>query len=92
MFYFHVAQKQTETYDKKVDIYAVGLIYFELLWHFGTKAERGKVGEIINSKCNCFVTNECRAKNIVHAVIFSFGRIYGGRCFQKNSPKCLILK
>lgn len=41
-----VSQK-TAIYDRKVDIYALGLIYFELLWLFGTQSERVKVGEMI---------------------------------------------
>ncbi|TST98557.1 Interferon-induced, double-stranded RNA-activated protein kinase [Bagarius yarrelli] len=37
--YMSPEQKQ-KNYDKKVDIYPLGLIYFELLWQFGTKSER----------------------------------------------------
>lgn len=36
-------QKNEKTYDRKVDIFALGLIYFELLWKFSTSHERKAV-------------------------------------------------
>ncbi|XP_027021644.2 interferon-induced, double-stranded RNA-activated protein kinase [Tachysurus fulvidraco] len=36
-------------YDRKVDIYAAGLIFFELLWRFGTVSEKDKEWDRIRS-------------------------------------------
>ncbi|KAA0718404.1 Interferon-induced, double-stranded RNA-activated protein kinase [Triplophysa tibetana] len=36
-------EQLTQFYDKKVDIFALGLIYFELLWKLGTDNEKSKV-------------------------------------------------
>ncbi|XP_048059938.1 interferon-induced, double-stranded RNA-activated protein kinase-like isoform X2 [Megalobrama amblycephala] len=36
-------EQVTKSYDKKVDIYALGLIYFELLRKFDTMAEKDKI-------------------------------------------------
>ncbi|KAF4089929.1 hypothetical protein AMELA_G00043960 [Ameiurus melas] len=49
--YMSPEQRQHKTdYCKKVDIYAVGLIYFELLWRFATQTEREKLWDDIRSK------------------------------------------
>ncbi|XP_026795317.3 interferon-induced, double-stranded RNA-activated protein kinase isoform X1 [Pangasianodon hypophthalmus] len=39
-----------QVYGRKVDIYAVGLIYFELLWCFGTHTEKQKLWDDIRNK------------------------------------------
>ncbi|XP_058242415.1 interferon-induced, double-stranded RNA-activated protein kinase [Hemibagrus wyckioides] len=43
-------RQHQKDYGRKVDIYAVGLIFFELLWRFGTMAERGEQWDNIRSK------------------------------------------
>lgn len=49
VFYLHVSQRlHQKKYGRKVDIYAAGLIFFELLWRFGTASEKQKVSEIIH--------------------------------------------
>ncbi|XP_060781271.1 interferon-induced, double-stranded RNA-activated protein kinase isoform X2 [Neoarius graeffei] len=48
--YMSPEQKQKQLYDRKVDIYAMGLVYFELLWCFGTRNEKQKQWEAIRSK------------------------------------------
>ncbi|KAF4089927.1 hypothetical protein AMELA_G00043940 [Ameiurus melas] len=49
--YMSPEQRQHKTdYCKKVDIYAVGLIYFELLWCIATQTERQKLWDDIRSK------------------------------------------
>ncbi|KAG7999985.1 Interferon-induced [Nibea albiflora] len=45
-------EQRTKTYDRKVDIFALGLIYLELLWKVSTGHERGKV--LRDAKCQTF--------------------------------------
>ncbi|KAL7878202.1 hypothetical protein SRHO_G00048450 [Serrasalmus rhombeus] len=48
--YMSPEQKSHCSYDKKVDIFALGLIYFELLWYLGTKNEKQKIWADIRGK------------------------------------------
>ncbi|KAI5108484.1 interferon-induced, double-stranded RNA-activated protein kinase, partial [Silurus meridionalis] len=41
--YMSPEQRKEQAYNRKVDIYAVGLIYFEMLWCFKTETEKSKV-------------------------------------------------
>ena len=40
---FYVSPEQKIPYGKEVDIYALGIIYFEMNCPFGTESERNKV-------------------------------------------------
>ncbi len=42
---FVLQQKSQKIYDRKVDIFALGLIYFELLWEIPTVHERQAVSQ-----------------------------------------------
>ncbi|XP_073690903.1 interferon-induced, double-stranded RNA-activated protein kinase [Garra rufa] len=48
--YMSPEQANQTSYDKKVDIYALGLIYFELLWNLFTAHERKKIWDDIRMR------------------------------------------
>ncbi|XP_061141580.1 interferon-induced, double-stranded RNA-activated protein kinase isoform X2 [Syngnathus typhle] len=48
--YMAPEQKDKATYDRKVDIYALGLIYFELLWYMFTGTEREKLWDDVRNQ------------------------------------------
>ncbi|XP_061645795.1 interferon-induced, double-stranded RNA-activated protein kinase isoform X3 [Phyllopteryx taeniolatus] len=48
--YMAPEQKDKIDYDRKVDIFALGLIYFELLWFMATGAERGKLWDDVRNQ------------------------------------------
>ncbi|XP_052007654.1 interferon-induced, double-stranded RNA-activated protein kinase [Xyrauchen texanus] len=43
-------EQVTQCYDVKVDIFALGLTYFELLWNLVTKTEKDKIWDNIKSR------------------------------------------
>ncbi|XP_059421616.1 interferon-induced, double-stranded RNA-activated protein kinase-like [Carassius carassius] len=48
--YMSPEQMAQTSYDKKVDIYALGLIYFELIWKLATVSEKSQIWEDIRSR------------------------------------------
>ncbi|XP_058650853.1 interferon-induced, double-stranded RNA-activated protein kinase [Onychostoma macrolepis] len=48
--YMSPEQATQTSYDRKVDIYALGLIYFELIWNLFTSHEKKKIWEDIRSR------------------------------------------
>ncbi|KAF7710871.1 interferon-induced, double-stranded RNA-activated protein kinase [Silurus meridionalis] len=48
--YMSPEQRKEQAYNRKVDIYAVGLIYFEMLWCFKTETEKSKLWDDIRSE------------------------------------------
>lgn len=65
--YMAPEQRKETTYDRKVDIFALGLIYFELLWKFSTGSERAAIWPKIRSQK--FPTEFSRAFHVENQII-----------------------
>ncbi|XP_048126306.1 interferon-induced, double-stranded RNA-activated protein kinase isoform X1 [Alosa alosa] len=65
--YMSPEQMNQPTYDRKVDIFALGLIYFELLWTIKTKAEKSEMWK--NIKTRKFPEEFCDQFGFEHALI-----------------------
>ncbi|XP_041803758.1 interferon-induced, double-stranded RNA-activated protein kinase-like [Chelmon rostratus] len=48
--YMAPEQKNRSTYDRKVDIFALGLVYFELLWNLSTGLERKVIWDDVRNQ------------------------------------------
>ncbi|KAF5896602.1 interferon-induced, double-stranded RNA-activated protein kinase, partial [Clarias magur] len=70
--YMSPEQIQGRVYDRKVDIYAVGLIYFVLLWRFGTQSERQRLWHDIRSHGDDTATDHATHLHLLaaaHAIV-----------------------
>lgn len=57
---------ESNKYDRKVDIFALGLIYFELVWPMKTRMEKHNVSKLrymlINFQSKCTHQRKCLIK------------------------------
>ncbi|XP_064174462.1 interferon-induced, double-stranded RNA-activated protein kinase isoform X2 [Anguilla rostrata] len=65
--YMSPEQMNQHKYDKEVDIFALGLIYFELLWRMTTYIERSKIWEDVRRRK--FPTQFCMKHNTAYKLI-----------------------
>ena len=80
-----------ESYGKQVDIYALGIIYFEMNRPFGTETERGKVAQHINKFAQlipfCRFSMHCVAKEVF---LLTLKKIFPMRC-RDQAFFCVIV-
>ncbi|XP_051285238.1 interferon-induced, double-stranded RNA-activated protein kinase isoform X2 [Dicentrarchus labrax] len=69
--YMAPEQKSGKIYDRKVDIFALGLIYFELLWNLSTGQEKKAIWEDVRNRKppQGFSYNFCHENQIIKSML-----------------------
>ncbi|TNN62659.1 Interferon-induced, double-stranded RNA-activated protein kinase [Liparis tanakae] len=80
-------KKREKKYDRKVDIFALGLIYFELLWKLSTGHERG-TNQIIESMLHEKPEDRPEASKLkAEMEIFTVRAVLGGKPYPEGVGK-----